>query len=94
MVPDMTNDSGPNDDRHPSADSAFVVHLVATGTDAPEVVRGRVEHISSGRWTRFTSVAELIGFMRQTLALAATDDERAAAGLPSICHGIVRSDEH
>ena len=65
----MTNDWSPNDDRQPmSADSAFVVHVTATGTDAPEIVRGRIEHISSGQWTRFTSVAELIGFMRQTLA--------------------------
>jgi len=70
MVPDMTNDWSPNDHRLPlSADSAFVVHLMANGADAPEIVRGRIEHISSGQWTRFTSVAELIGFMRQTLAI-------------------------
>ena len=70
MVPDMTNDWSPNDEHQlPSANSAFVVHLMATGEEAPEIVRGRIEHISSGQWTRFTTVAELIGFMRQTLAI-------------------------
>lgn len=64
----MVDDRGPNDDSQaPSIDSAFVVHLVAAGADAPETVRGRIEHITSGQWTRFTSVAELVGFMRQTL---------------------------
>ncbi len=51
-----------------SADSAFVVHLMATGADVPETVCGRIEHISSGQATRFTSVAELIFFMRETLS--------------------------
>lgn len=51
-----------------SPDAAFVVHLTATGAEAPEVVRGRVEHISSGRSTRFGSVAELLGFMRHLAA--------------------------
>ena len=70
MVPDMTNDWSPNDNRQLlSADSAFVVHLMVTEADAPGIVRGRIEHISSGQWTRFTSVAELISFMRQTLAI-------------------------
>ena len=65
----MANDGSPNDDRRPPpADSAFVVHLMTTGAEAPEAVRGRIEHISSGEWTRFTSVAELVAFMRQTLA--------------------------
>jgi hypothetical protein len=64
----MTKHSSPTDERQPpSADSAFVVHLMATGVDAPENVHGRIEHISSGQWARFTSAAELIGFMRQTL---------------------------
>jgi len=68
MVPAMENDSSPNDDRQaPSADAAFVVHLTAAGVDPPEIVRGRIEHISSGQWTRFASVAELVAFMRQTL---------------------------
>ena len=66
----MTHEWSPNDDRQPpSADSAFVVHLMTTEKDAPEIVRGRIEHISSGQWARFTSLAELVGFMRQTLAM-------------------------
>ena len=70
MVPDMTNDRTPTNTPAPlSADSAFVVHLTADGAEAPEIVCGRIEHISSGQWTRFTTVAELIGFMRQTLAV-------------------------
>ena len=50
-----------------SAESAFVVHLTATAMDSPDIVEGRIEHISSGRCVRFASLAELIGFMQQTL---------------------------
>jgi hypothetical protein len=57
-----------NDARRPchprlSAEQAFVVHLVET-----EAVHGRVEHVSSGQTRRFGSAAELIDFMRGTLA--------------------------
>lgn len=52
-----------------SADSAFVVHLAVADVAAPEVVSGRIEHVDSGRATRFRSVAELITFMRQIVAM-------------------------
>lgn len=47
-----------------SVDAAFVVHLTTTEA-APERACGRVEHITSGRSTRFASAAELLAFMRQ-----------------------------
>jgi hypothetical protein len=47
--------------------SAFVVHLSVRGTEAPELVQGRIEHVVSGRSAHFASSAELIGFMQQTL---------------------------
>jgi hypothetical protein len=44
MVPDMTNDWSQNDSRQPlSADSAFVVHVMATEADAAEIVHFHVE---------------------------------------------------
>lgn len=52
-----------------SADAAFVVHLAADRGEMPEVVRGRVEHITSGRSMRFATAAELLGFMRQALTI-------------------------
>lgn len=67
----MTNTQIPNPMRPPlSADAAFVVHLTAIATESPESVCGRVEHVLSGNATRFASVAELLGFMRQVLAVA------------------------
>jgi len=64
----MTNDRIPDTNRAPlSAKSAFVVHLTAAATDTSETIQGRIEHIPSGRATRFASSAELIGFMQQTL---------------------------
>ena len=48
--------------------SAFVVHLTTTDAEKPETLLGRVEHVSSGRSRHFGSTAELVGFMRQTLA--------------------------
>ena len=66
----MENDRSSTDEHQPlSPDAAFVVHLVTT--DAPEIVRGRIEHIVSGQWTRFASAAELVRFMRITSAIAA-----------------------
>lgn len=63
------------DDRIPStarasltAESAFVVHLAASATDTPGTIKGRIEHITSGRSTRFASTAELIGFMQRIVA--------------------------
>jgi len=62
----MTNDQAPNAHANPlPPGSAFVVHLAVT--DTPDVVRGRIEHITTGQWMRFGSSAELIGFMRQIL---------------------------
>ncbi len=52
-----------------SADSAFVVHLSAIAGEPLESVCGRVEHITSGNSTRFGSLAELLGFMRRTVAM-------------------------
>jgi hypothetical protein len=65
----MTNDRIPQAIPAPlSARSAFVVHLISATTQANELVLGRVEHITSGRSTRFGSVTELIGFMQRALA--------------------------
>ena len=50
-----------------TAESAFVVHMASAATDTPEIFEGRIEHVISGRSTRFASMAELIGFMRQIL---------------------------
>jgi hypothetical protein len=55
----------------PTRDAAFVVHLA---TDAGEV-HGRVEHVTTGRASRFRSVAELLDFMRQTLVAIQADRE-------------------
>ena len=54
---------------------AFVVHLGAGGRPGRRRFRGRVEHLSSGASTHFSSLADLLGFF------AAVVDE-AAAGAP------------
>lgn len=84
------------DDRIPAthcvslpADSAFVVHFAASSADTPETVKGRIEHITSGRSTRFASTAELIGFMQHIVAAGSAHgaDERTWArteGLPPV----------
>src|SRR5262245_57420500 len=49
-----------------SAQTAFVVHLTAVGPDdGAEALMGRVEHVFSGHSLRFTSVRELVTFMRR-----------------------------
>lgn len=63
----MSNDRTSNRHSAASAASAFVVHLTVDETEALGIVQGRVEHVMSGRWARFASTAEMIGFMRQTL---------------------------
>ena len=63
----MTNPSAPNHRRPLSPQSAFVVHL-ATDAEAPDLLFGRVEHVTSGAAQRFASSAELVAFMRRTLA--------------------------
>jgi hypothetical protein len=50
-----------------SARSAFVVHLSATDLNVPEALCGRIEHVASGRSSRFASIADLVGFMRRNL---------------------------
>jgi len=67
----MTDTSGAG--TAPSRDAAFVVHLADT---ADEQAHGRVEHVRSGRVSRFDSAEELVRFMRRTLAeLGAGNDE-------------------
>ncbi|HYC54647.1 MAG TPA: hypothetical protein VEL28_06895 [Candidatus Binatia bacterium] len=50
--------------RRLTAEQAFVIHLA--GADATQ---GRAEHVSTGRWAWFGSIAELVGFMRDTMAM-------------------------
>jgi hypothetical protein len=72
----MSNTKGAG---HPrlSAEQAFVVHLFETDSN-----HGRIEHVSSGRCMRFDSVAALIGFMRETLALSAASPNGAEFTVP------------
>jgi hypothetical protein len=41
--------------------------MTDAATDTPESIQGRIEHVLSGRSTRFASMAELIGFVQQVL---------------------------
>ena len=50
-----------------SAHKAFVVHLVDGESLETEAVCGRVEHVVSGRYVRFTSITQLIEFMQQAV---------------------------
>lgn len=50
-------------------ESAFVVHLAKVDS-----MRGRVEHVTSGRALRFDSTAELVQFMQQTIEDSAPTD--------------------
>jgi hypothetical protein len=53
---------------------AFVVQLREGTPLSPENIQGRVEHITSGRVTDFTSLAGLMRFMAEVLMpLADTD---------------------
>ena len=55
---------------------AFVVQVCQGSGFAPDTFLGRVEHIVSGQATTFTSLAELLAFMEQTLThQAAAEDE-------------------
>jgi hypothetical protein len=56
-----------------SAQAAFVVHLSPAGTDCDsprgaETLTGRVEHVPSGHSLRFSSVRQLVAFMRRAAA--------------------------
>jgi len=46
-------------------DVAFVVHLSVTAAPGET---GRVEHLTTGRASKFESAAELLRFMQETLA--------------------------
>jgi hypothetical protein len=50
------------------AELAFVVQLRAPSDPAGNPFAGRAEHIASGASARFTSAADLIGFITQVLA--------------------------
>jgi len=52
--------------RLPSA-RAFVVQFRAPDDVKPESLKGKVEHISSGRAQNFSSIEELCAFMAQVL---------------------------
>jgi hypothetical protein len=56
----------PHDARMPAglpADRAFVIQLRADADPGAGVLRGRIEHIGSGRAARFESVDELVGYL-------------------------------
>ena len=63
----MTNSSGRATGLAPSRDAAFVIHLTDVGSESDGQAHGRVEHVTTGRATRFDSVEELLRFMRHTL---------------------------
>jgi hypothetical protein len=52
---------------------AFLVECGTSETVSDDQLRGRVEHIVSGRATSFESASELIDFMRGVLALGQVD---------------------
>jgi hypothetical protein len=49
-----------------SPELAFVVQLFAPGSQSPDALAGRAEHIASGDAVRFHSLAELSEFMGRT----------------------------
>lgn len=60
---------------------AFIVQFVREAADegiAHETYRGRVEHVISGRSSRFATVDDLVTFMRQVL-----EDSSSAAKIDS-----------
>jgi len=59
------------------SERAFLVQLSAQTSRDLESLGGRVEHVSSGRATRFGSQAELWAFVAGVLAAAAPGDEAA-----------------
>jgi hypothetical protein len=77
--------------------AAFVVRLGRDFVAAEGTVTGRVEHVASGRAARFSSTAELVEFMRTTLARRAEDAASACgeggkpAGRPSAAPGRIDS---
>ena len=66
-----------NDTTKPSfltVQRAFVVQLAADADLKAGVVLGRVEHVTTGKSRRFTSIDELLGFMEKTLSGVAASD--------------------
>ena len=59
-----------------SPERAFVLHLDARA-DPPRRMLGRIEHVTSGRMARITSLRELIGFLRDLLRQTARSGERS-----------------
>lgn len=54
-------------------DRAFVLHLDARA-QPPRHLVGRVEHVTSGRVTHFTSLRELLAFLADVLGQAAVEE--------------------
>ena len=54
------------------AERAFVVQLRAQGDSSGHLFVGRVEHIATGAEARFSSAEDLIAFITDVLAPAAT----------------------
>jgi len=50
------------------ADRAFVIRFRAGAAPTPERMDGRIDHVVSGRGTRFGSYAEALAFMQRVLA--------------------------
>ena len=62
-------------------EAAFVLQLEPASGSMGRAMAGRVEHVVSGRATRFGSSAELLAFIRRTLGgLASTPDGGLLAG--------------
>lgn len=51
-----------------SRDGAFVIQLTPASRPAAGGCRGRVEHVASGAWAYFDSLAELVAFLDRALA--------------------------
>jgi len=49
-------------------DAAFVVHLSEVSGEPASQAHGRVEHVTTGRASHFTSADDLLRFMREVLA--------------------------
>lgn len=62
----------------------FVIQVRTDADLSSETIQGRVEHMDSGRATRFQSVEELVSFVLQTIHQdAAAGEGLSARGLSS-----------
>jgi len=64
----------PDPERRLSVDGAFVVQFHVGSDLGAGTVGGRVEHVASGRTTRFASVDELVRFFSDQLAARGSAD--------------------